>query len=185
MRAQTASFFAGAMLSLGIAGAASANPPVSVDAPICTLTVGSNCLFDGNITPTSLGDVDAAYNAQPPSSGSLDLAGFADVVEYDPATGNEFSGTITSSFLVSYYAVKAGNQFQLYEITPSLTFSWNTNDLLVGRGNHPALSHIIYVGNDATVIPTVPEPATWAMMLVGFGGLGAVLRRRRGVALTA
>ena len=26
---------------------------------------------------------------------------------------------------------------------------------------------------------TVPEPTTWAMMLVGFGGLGAVLRRRR------
>ena len=25
----------------------------------------------------------------------------------------------------------------------------------------------------------VPEPATWAMMLVGFGGLGAVLRRAR------
>jgi len=25
----------------------------------------------------------------------------------------------------------------------------------------------------------VPEPATWAMMLVGFGGLGVLLRRRR------
>jgi hypothetical protein len=25
----------------------------------------------------------------------------------------------------------------------------------------------------------VPEPATWAMMLVGFGGMGAVLRRNR------
>jgi hypothetical protein len=35
-------------------------------------------------------------------------------------------------------------------------------------------------------IAGVPEPATWAMMLVGFGGLGAMLRRRRGrVALTA
>jgi len=27
----------------------------------------------------------------------------------------------------------------------------------------------------------VPEPATWATMLVGFGGLGAVMRRRRAV----
>jgi hypothetical protein len=26
---------------------------------------------------------------------------------------------------------------------------------------------------------TVPEPATWAMMLVGFGGIGAMIRRRR------
>jgi hypothetical protein len=26
---------------------------------------------------------------------------------------------------------------------------------------------------------TVPEPATWAMMLVGFGAAGAGLRRRR------
>ncbi len=25
----------------------------------------------------------------------------------------------------------------------------------------------------------VPEPATWGMMLIGFGGLGAVLRNRR------
>ena len=25
----------------------------------------------------------------------------------------------------------------------------------------------------------VPEPATWAMMLVGLGGLGAVMRKRR------
>ncbi|HEX7943502.1 MAG TPA: PEPxxWA-CTERM sorting domain-containing protein [Phenylobacterium sp.] len=25
----------------------------------------------------------------------------------------------------------------------------------------------------------VPEPATWAMMLIGFGGMGAMLRRRR------
>lgn len=31
----------------------------------------------------------------------------------------------------------------------------------------------------------VPEPATWAFMLVGFGGLGGVLRRRRVVAAAA
>jgi hypothetical protein len=32
---------------------------------------------------------------------------------------------------------------------------------------------------------TVPEPATWAMMLVGFGGIGAMIRRRRHTLVTA
>ena len=31
----------------------------------------------------------------------------------------------------------------------------------------------------ATVVTAVPEPASWAMMLLGFAGAGAVLRRRR------
>jgi hypothetical protein len=31
----------------------------------------------------------------------------------------------------------------------------------------------------------VPEPATWAMMLVGFGGLGALIRRRRSLVAAA
>ena len=29
----------------------------------------------------------------------------------------------------------------------------------------------------------IPEPATWAMMIMGFGGIGAMLRRRRSLAL--
>lgn len=31
----------------------------------------------------------------------------------------------------------------------------------------------------AVVSPGVPEPATWAMMLLGFGGIGFAMRRRR------
>ena len=26
---------------------------------------------------------------------------------------------------------------------------------------------------------TVPEPASWALMIMGFGGMGAMMRRRR------
>lgn len=34
-------------------------------------------------------------------------------------------------------------------------------------------------GVPITTISAVPEPAVWAMMLVGFGGMGAMLRQRR------
>jgi hypothetical protein len=32
---------------------------------------------------------------------------------------------------------------------------------------------------DAVSVAAVPEPATWAMMLLGFGGIGMAMRRRR------
>ena len=38
---------------------------------------------------------------------------------------------------------------------------------------------------DNLAIAGVPEPATWAMMIVGFGAAGSLIRRRRAMALTA
>jgi len=35
------------------------------------------------------------------------------------------------------------------------------------------------VSGNASFIQAVPEPATWAMMLLGFGGIGFAMRRRR------
>jgi hypothetical protein len=34
-------------------------------------------------------------------------------------------------------------------------------------------------GNSSFYVAGVPEPATWAMMLLGFGGIGFAMRRRR------
>jgi hypothetical protein len=40
-------------------------------------------------------------------------------------------------------------------------------------------------GNFDAITASVPEPASWALMILGFGGAGAMLRRRRMAAATA
>lgn len=42
-----------------------------------------------------------------------------------------------------------------------------------------------YLDNFSISAGGVPEPASWALMLIGFGGLGAALRARRGRAVPA
>jgi hypothetical protein len=34
-------------------------------------------------------------------------------------------------------------------------------------------------GGQLTFVPLVPEPATWALMLAGFGAIGFAMRRQR------
>ncbi len=39
-----------------------------------------------------------------------------------------------------------------------------------------------FASDSANIGNGVPEPATWAMMIIGFGGVGALMRRRRTLA---
>jgi len=47
-------------------------------------------------------------------------------------------------------------------------------------GNLPPVSYL-----DGVSLVAVPEPAVWGLMLLGFGGLGAMIRRRRTAAASA
>jgi hypothetical protein len=88
-----------------------------------------------------------------------------------------YSGTWATDgqWAVSYYAVKAGRQFALYEESnPAISGTWSTVDLKVGNGEQPKLSHIAAVANPVST----PEPTT--LLLLGFGlvGLAAGARRK-------
>jgi hypothetical protein len=68
--------------------------------------------------------------------------------------------------------------------TTTSNFTYDVTLSLSNVGaNHDAFSttNIIKVGNG----DAVPEPMTWALMLVGFGGIGATLRRARKSAAAA
>lgn len=47
------------------------------------------------------------------------------------------------------------------------------------------LGGVVYDDFAFSASNAVPEPASWAMLLIGFSGLGAVFRRRRGLAPAA
>jgi len=54
------------------------------------------------------------------------------------------------------------------------------SDLLVADNGHGfALGIVSENGTQNQIIGVVPEPATWAMMMLGLFGLGAALRKRR------
>ncbi len=56
-----------------------------------------------------------------------------------------------------------------------LTTRYVQYKVLAANGVNPGLSDIRFG------IAVVPEPTTWAFMIMGFGGAGALLRRRRAV----
>ncbi len=58
--------------------------------------------------------------------------------------------------------------------TVDLRFQFQSDYFATGRGLQ--LDNLVVTG---TPVAGVPEPATWAMMILGFGAAGSVLRRRR------
>lgn len=94
------------------------------------------------------------------------------------------AGTFQAGAPVDFYSVKAGNQYALYWLDPAVANAiWSTEDLLVGNGNQPVVSHISTWRqvNSTTPPPTnpIPEPSTMLLLGTGIAGLAAVGRRKR------
>lgn len=153
-----------------------------------SLTDGDNlgCMFSGNIDTSTSGNssyllAQGAYNAAFDPDimlsplASFDSAGTSNGIALTlNAAMNGGSFTLAPGVDLLYYAVKSGNNFFLYQFTGTTSFS--TDGLQMGNNTDPpALSHIIFFGD---IAGGVPEPATWAMLLLGLGMVGSSMRRR-------
>lgn len=185
--------------AVAVLGALSMAAPASAAATLldldCDLTTG--CLFSGNDNDPAA--VEATYNLlheEPPAPDTLVLDSFLFKLESSedyPAEGDFADGLSsydwTSPYGVTFVVVKAANNFMLYKLAaPAFAGTALNTGLFTPNGNNlAAISHISFYGDDSIVPPTgiVPEPATWAMMLMGFFGIGSALRssRRRPAAL--
>jgi hypothetical protein len=62
-----------------------------------------------------------------------------------------------------------------------LTFAGGTSSISLDNfvDRYASLSQLNGISGEGTPVRGVPEPATWAMMLLGFGGIGMAMRRGR------
>lgn len=170
---------------LAFSGTANASSVVASACDPVTDGDAAGCLFSGNISENpNPGNVngynyaEAQYNAWATANGNplidlvfltaTDLASFGSFGSFTGA--GLTSGTFDlSGFDLEFYAVKYGNEFTLYEyLGTDGTGSWQTN-------GQNGVSHIAFFGTPAAV----PEPGTWAMMLLGFGAIGFSMRGNR------
>jgi hypothetical protein len=177
-----------AALAGAVFGAGAASATSVIDGSCASINTG--CLFETNINSSNSGNGSYllaqgafnTYNDTHPSAGaditlnviasSLDL-GFPGSI----TGGGSWTGTWSlPGFLVDFVAVKSAQNFVLYKITPASSGNWDT--LLIPHNGDPHnLSHLVFFGTRSTT--DVPEPASWALMILGFGGIGASLRQRR------
>jgi len=167
-----------ASLCFVAAAPAMATSVVTLENSSCSLSTG--CLFSGNIASGTVADTQAAYNSVKDPDIVLNFLGTSEVGAGSLSGSWDYTG-----YAIDFLGVKAGNQFILYSVGGLSSGTWSTAGLFNPQGKkHPqlGLSHLAFFGQKSVVPdPTgsVPEPASWAMMLVGFGAMGGVLRTSR------
>jgi hypothetical protein len=154
------------------------NPPAApgapCEAPLLNLSFGP----DGTGGSSNFGDftfsqAHCAVGGPGPYSGG--------VFEYFFAAGDTLSGTYSGILAATSTAGLLSNTIN-YVVTGGTGRFLNASGTIQGIGtldfrNGPARANLAL--NGTLDLPGVPEPATWAMMIGGFGLAGSMVRRQR------
>ena len=153
----------------------------------CLLLMGANASKASLLAYTFSPGSYYTYSGSPGNSpviGSFDFdtaTGLLSNVNYTSVSGSfNIAGEYTPGDSTQLYFGPIGSaNYDVIQLAGSLN---NGGTVAILSGTHPGIP--VYASGSLTTGagPTaVPEPATWAMLLVGFGALGSVLRRRRRV----
>ena len=101
--------------------------------------------------------------------------------------GEDFSLGLTD--LGSFSATLVNGTVQSLSFATTTTVrNFTLNNAGLAPGNFSLQSRAGAIGGDLVIgdrpAGAVPEPATWALMLIGFGAIGAAMRSRRKVAVS-
>jgi len=138
--------------------------PFSLANPLATfpgteLAAGNTYDFTFSVAPPLGTLATIQIQAQAQKTGDNEPITF-DFYSGSPGSGSFLGTSSTGTNANLSFNPAAGSYY--VEVTPAYIAEGKSGEALSGT----------------ILISTVPEPAAWAMMLVGFGGLGAALRRR-------
>jgi hypothetical protein len=165
---------------LGIVGAtalalgSAANAAITVTNPVNLTTLNS-------VTVAGVTTIDYSKNPEPTSSftGSFDINNTAAGV-YSILLGSSTPGVLFGSASLSGILGTVGT----YNLTGGGTNVMQLSPTTIGAGDYRfsfagTNSNVSGVAGGNVTISAVPEPSTWALMILGFGAIGLTMRGRR------
>jgi hypothetical protein len=140
-------------------------------------------VYDG---PTAVADVTVigftdANLSSPTFSENLiltnTLAGLYSITLTTSSPGVDFTSAILSGLGGPYNLVEINDDGtnEFWRLANPITLDPSTYTLTINGTNNSAGS----LGGSITISSPIPEPGTWAMLLIGFGTVGYAIRRRR------
>jgi hypothetical protein len=117
---------------------------------------------------------------------------FSFINDPNAVNGTQLESLNNRGFASGQWVDGAGNDHPfLYNINTGKFFEINVPGALtadafgINNRNQVVITTNIAVGPNNFVYTPTPEPATWAMLLLGVAGAGAMLRRRRGALVSS
>lgn len=183
MRGAVLGILAGSMLAFG---ATAANASLTYTA--CDANLSGGCTVDNSLFPAqaTISWSDADVGTSP----------FSSTIDFNNSIGGDYYASLTAGspavFFTSLtiYALVGGVPTgpALMEYTGLPTHAITLLPASFGAGDYRLTFGGTTTGGGGeggslTFFQAVPEPSTWAMMLLGFAGIGFAMRRRRNPAL--